>query len=71
MKKLMLGLFIAFGFSSCSLGNDDMNVDCGANTDVDLQDFLFYVIYAIKFDENATALFLTLKIKMESYFFKT
>lgn len=29
MKKLMLSLFIAFGFSGCSLNNDDIRVDCG------------------------------------------
>ncbi|MGE6354462.1 protease complex subunit PrcB family protein [Flavobacterium sp. NPDC079362] len=31
MKKLMLSLFIAFGFSGCSLNNDDIRVDCGAS----------------------------------------
>lgn len=29
----MLSLFIAFGFSACSLNNDDLNVDCGASVD--------------------------------------
>lgn len=29
MKKLMLSLFIAFGFSACSLNNDDIKTDCG------------------------------------------
>lgn len=30
----MLSLFIAFGFSACSLNNEDVNTDCGASEDM-------------------------------------
>ncbi|MDR7372097.1 protease complex subunit PrcB family protein [Flavobacterium aquidurense] len=71
MKKLMLGLFIAFGFSACSLSNDEMNVDCGTNTDVAFTGFPLLCNYSVKkLEENATAYVFSTQEKMESYFTK-
>jgi len=55
MKKLMLSLFIAFGFSACSLNNDDNYVDCGANTNVAFTGFPFYCNYSVKTQPNNAA----------------
>ncbi|MBS7232237.1 protease complex subunit PrcB family protein [Flavobacterium psychroterrae] len=48
MKKLMLSLFIAFGFSACSLNNDDLNVDCGASEDKVFTGFPLLCSYSVK-----------------------
>jgi hypothetical protein len=49
MKKLILGLFIAFGISACSLNNDDLNnVDCGSNIDVTFTGFPLLCNYSVK-----------------------
>lgn len=49
MKKLMLSLFVAFGFSACSLNNgDDANMNCGVNSLVNFTGFPFLCNYTIK-----------------------
>ncbi|KAF2330288.1 protease complex subunit PrcB family protein [Flavobacterium daemonense] len=71
MKKLMLSLFIAFGLGACSLGNDDMNVDCGANTDLGFTGFPLLCNYAIKtLPENPAAVVVTAQDKMDLLFTK-
>ena len=72
MKKLMLSLFIAFGFSACSLNNDDLNnVDCGANTNVAFTGFPLLCNYAVKnLPTNPAAIVVNSTEKMEYYFTK-
>jgi hypothetical protein len=71
MKKLMLSLFIAFGFSACSLNNDDMNVDCGANTEVAFTGFPLLCNYTIKsLSPNPAALVVNTQERMDYYFTK-
>ncbi|SEO38419.1 PrcB C-terminal [Flavobacterium sp. CF108] len=71
MKKLMLSLFIAFGFSACSLSNDDLNVDCGTNADLPFSGFPLLCNYSVKtFPNNPSALIITSQEKMDSYFTK-
>ncbi|MFB9077076.1 protease complex subunit PrcB family protein [Flavobacterium procerum] len=48
MKKLMLGLFIAFGLSACSLGNDDVYKDCGTYKEVVFNGFPLLCNYSVK-----------------------
>ncbi|WP_289662751.1 protease complex subunit PrcB family protein [Flavobacterium panacagri] len=56
MKKLMLSLFVAFGFSACSLNNGDDNyVDCGANTNVEFTGFPLLCNYTVKAPPSAAA----------------
>lgn len=56
MKKLMLGLFVAFGISACSLGDDNSQyVDCGANTNVEFSGFPFLCNYSVKTPPNNPA----------------
>jgi len=71
MKNLMLSLFIAFGFSACSLSNDDMNVDCGVNTEVAFTGFPLLCNYSVKnLPTNPTAIVVNTTEKMETYFTK-
>ncbi|MTH17305.1 protease complex subunit PrcB family protein [Flavobacterium sp. LC2016-01] len=71
MKKLMLSLFIAFGLSACSLGNDDMNVDCGANTELGFTGFPLLCNYAIKtLPDNPAAVVVGTQEKMTALFTK-
>lgn len=71
MKKIILSLFIAFGFSACSLSNDDLNVDCGVNTNVAFTGFPLLCNYAVKnLPTNASAIVVNSTEKMESYFTK-
>ena len=71
MKKLMLSLFIAFGFSACSLSGDDMNVNCGTYTDVAFTGFPLLCNYSVKsYPNNPAAILVTSTEKMESYFTK-
>jgi len=44
----MLSLFIAFGFSACSLNNEDMNVDCGADADKAFTGIPLLCSYSVK-----------------------
>ncbi|MBB4804291.1 hypothetical protein HNP37_004378 [Flavobacterium nitrogenifigens] len=48
MKKLMLGLFVAFGISACSLGDDTKYADCGASTLVEFTGFPLLCNYSVK-----------------------
>lgn len=67
----MLSLFIAFGFSACSLSNDDLNVDCGLNTNVAFTGFPLLCNYAVKnLPTNASAIVVNSTEKMEFYFTK-
>ncbi len=77
MKKLVLSLFIAFGFSACSLSGDEMNVDCGANTNLAFTGFPLLCNYGIKtLPGNSTepnspiALVVNTQEKMDYYFTK-
>lgn len=71
MKKLMLSLFIAFGFSACSLNSDEMNVDCGPETDLAFTGFPLLCNYSIKASpNNPTAVVVASDEKMNYYFTK-
>ncbi|MBS7255697.1 protease complex subunit PrcB family protein [Flavobacterium branchiicola] len=71
MKKLMLSLFIAFGFSACSLNNDDINTDCGANEDVAFTGFPLLCNYSVKsLPTNPVAVVLGSQEKVDQYFTK-
>lgn len=48
MKKLMLSLFVALGFSACSLNNDEVNQDCGTNEDMAFTGFPLLCSYTPK-----------------------
>jgi len=48
MKKLMFGLFVAFGISACSLGDDAKYADCGDNTIVEFTGFPLLCNYNVK-----------------------
>lgn len=71
MKKLLLSLFIAFGFSACSLNNEDTYTDCGANTEVPFTKFPLGCNYTVKtLYNNPVALIATSTEKMDQYFTK-
>ncbi|WPO79233.1 protease complex subunit PrcB family protein [Flavobacterium sp. KACC 22761] len=71
MKKLMLSLFIAFGLSGCSLGNDDINMDCGTNTDVPFAGYPLLCNYAVKtLPNNPVAAVVTSEEQMTTLFTK-
>ncbi|KRD07252.1 hypothetical protein ASE21_17280 [Flavobacterium sp. Root901] len=71
MKKLMLSLFIAFGFSACSLSNDDLNVDCGTNADLPFSGFPLLCNYSVKtLPNNPSALIVGSQEKLDAYFTK-
>ncbi|MDQ8012261.1 MAG: protease complex subunit PrcB family protein [Flavobacterium nitrogenifigens] len=72
MKKLILGLFVAFGFSACSLSDGNNNyVDCGANTLVNFTGFPFACNYNVKsMPNNPAALVIVSQEKMDQYFTK-
>ncbi|MCV2484246.1 protease complex subunit PrcB family protein [Flavobacterium sp. SH_e] len=56
MKKLMLGLFVAFGISACSISDDNSKyIDCGANTNVEFSGFPFLCNYSVKTQPNNAA----------------
>jgi hypothetical protein len=71
MKKLMLSLFIAFGFSACSL-NDDISQDtCGDYANVAFSGFPLSCNYTVKnLPVNPTAIIANTQEKMDSYFTK-
>ncbi|MBL0739119.1 protease complex subunit PrcB family protein [Flavobacterium sp. GN10] len=72
MKKIMLGLFVAFGFSACSL-NDGNNTytDCGGNTLVNFTGFPFSCNYSEKTQQNnSAAIVIGSEEKMNEYFTK-
>jgi hypothetical protein len=71
MKKLMLGLFIAFGISACSLSNDDLNVDCGSNVDVSFTGFPLLCNYSVKtLPNNPVAIEIKTEKELLEYFTK-
>jgi hypothetical protein len=69
MKKLMLSLFIAFGFSACSL-NDDLPQDtCGEYTIVNFSGFPLPCNYSLKEQfPNPSALAINTQEKFNQYF---
>jgi hypothetical protein len=69
MKKLMLSLFIAFGFSACSL-NDDLPQDtCGTYTNVSFTGFPLSCNYTIKeVLPNPAAIIVNSQEKLNQYF---
>nr|WP_315224151.1 protease complex subunit PrcB family protein [uncultured Flavobacterium sp.] len=70
MKKIMLSLLIAFGLSSCSLG-DDIQDTCGAYEDVSFTGFPLLCNYSVKtMPNNATALIVNSQEKLEVNFTK-
>jgi len=67
----MLSLFIAFGFSACSLNNDDLKVDCGASEDKLYTGFPLLCSYNVNtLPTNPTALLVGSEDKMKTYFTK-
>jgi hypothetical protein len=71
MKKLLLSLFIAFGFSACSLNNDQPSVDCGAVTDLSFTGFPLLCNYAVKVNpNNPVAIVAGSEENMNNYFTK-
>lgn len=67
----MLGLFVAFGFSACSLNDGNNYVDCGANTVVNFTGFPFSCNYSVKSQpNNAAAVIISSQEKMDEYFTK-
>jgi len=71
MKKLMLGLFVAFGFSACSLNDGNNYVDCGANTIVNFTGFPFSCNYSEKTQQSVpAAIVVGSQEKMNEYFTK-
>ncbi|MBF4518801.1 protease complex subunit PrcB family protein [Flavobacterium sp. ANB] len=71
MKKLMLGLFIAFGISACSVNDNDLNVDCGADVDVPFTGFPLLCNYSVKvLPNNPQAILVNTQQKMDDNFTK-
>ncbi|MHC0448289.1 protease complex subunit PrcB family protein [Flavobacterium sp. 3-218] len=71
MKKLMLGLFVAFGFSACSLNDGNNYVDCGANTVVNFTGFPFACNYSVKnMPNNPAVAVIASQEKMDEFFSK-
>jgi len=67
----MLSLFIAFGLSGCSLGNDGVNMDCGANVEVPFAGYPLLCNYAVKtLPNNPVAVVVTSEDKMTALFTK-
>lgn len=69
MKKLILSLFIAFGFSACSL-NDDLPQDtCGVYTNVSFTGYPLACNYNLKQQfTNPSALIINTQEKLNQYF---
>jgi hypothetical protein len=71
MKKLMLGLFIAFGISACSVNDNDLNVDCGADVDVPFTGFPLLCNYSVKtLHDTPLAILVNTQQKMDDNFTK-
>lgn len=67
----MLSLFIAFGFSACSLNNEDLNVNCGVDKDLPFTGFPLLCNYSVKtLPTNPTAIIAKSQENMELYFTK-
>jgi hypothetical protein len=71
MKKIMLGLFIAFGISACSLNNDDFNTDCGPDVNVPFTGFPLLCNYSVKnMPNNPQAVYIDTQENMDKAFTK-
>ncbi|RED18927.1 protease stability complex PrcB-like protein [Flavobacterium cutihirudinis] len=71
MKKIMLSLFIAFGFSACSLSNDEVSTDCGTDVAATFTGFPLLCNYSVKtLPTNPVAIFAASQEKMDLYFTK-
>ncbi|WP_264531150.1 protease complex subunit PrcB family protein [Flavobacterium sp. N502540] len=71
MKKLMLSLFIAFGFSACSLNNEDMNVVCGESEDLAFTGIPLLCNYSVKsLPTNPVAFLAASEERLNAYFTK-
>lgn len=71
MKKLMLGLFIAFGISACSLNNDDFNTDCGPDVNATFTGFPLLCNYSVKsLPNNPLAILVKTQTEMDDNFTK-
>lgn len=71
MKKIMLGLFIAFGISACSLNNDDFNTDCGPDVNVPFTGFPLLCNYSVKnMPNNPQAVYIDTQESMDKTFTK-
>ncbi|GGF09893.1 protease complex subunit PrcB family protein [Flavobacterium limi] len=69
MKKLMLSLFIAFGFSACSLNDDLPQNTCGEYTTVPFSGFPLPCNYNLKEQyPNPAALIVSSQEKLNQYF---
>lgn len=67
----MLSLFIAFGFSACSLSNDEVSTDCGTDVDATFTGFPLLCNYSVKtLPTNPVAIFAASQEKMDQYFTK-
>ncbi|MBW1658731.1 protease complex subunit PrcB family protein [Flavobacterium quisquiliarum] len=73
MKKLMLSLFVAFGFSACSLNNGDSSyMDCGTYANVEFTGFPFSCNYTVKSPPSiASVTVVSSEEKMNALFTKT
>lgn len=71
MKKLILSLIIAFGFSACSLNDDKTNVDCGTYTDLSFTGFPLPCNYTLKTPSpTPVAIVVNTQVLMDQYFTK-
>ncbi|MFG4004510.1 protease complex subunit PrcB family protein [Flavobacterium aquidurense] len=71
MKKLMLSLFIAFGFSGCSLNNDDIRVDCGPSEEATFVNTPLLCSYNVNTPPNVpTYVLISSEEKLKSIFTK-
>lgn len=71
MKKIMIGLFIAFGISACSLNNDDFNTNCGPDVNVPFTGFPLLCNYSVKnMPNNPQAIYIDTQDSMDKAFTK-
>lgn len=71
MKKIILGLFVAFGISSCSLNSDNDYQSCGDYSNVAFSGFPLECNYTIKdLPAKPTAIAIKTQEKMDSFFVK-
>ena len=71
MKKILLGLFIAFSLSACSINSDEENYNCGSTANVAFTNFPLDCNYSIKtLPIYPTAIVINSQEKLETYFTK-
>lgn len=69
MKKLILGLFIAFGLGACSLNTDDTTDQCGLYTEVAMIGFPLSCNYTVKNQSpNPSAIVIKTQEKLNAEF---